>query len=441
MLSILSNFSSGKRVYMVGFREVLFKKNFFSLWSGQIISEFGDRLNQMALIALVYSKNPGSVMALAKILFFIVVPVFVVGPVAGVYVDRWNRKKVMIISDILRGVLVLTIPVFVFLEMMVPVYIMVFLIFSSTRFFLPSKLALIPSIVSKEKLMVANSLSNTTRMIATILGFALAGFIVKWIGYIWGFYLDGISYFISAVLVSLISIKKRREKGKIGEEIKVTGRIINKSIRRNLWKDIAEGFRHMVAQKKMKAVTGALFLLMGGAGSIFCIIIVFIQTSFGSVTEALGSFGVFLGVGLFLGTILYGKYGQKFQDLRSIFACFTVCGSIISIFAIYVANNPIFSIAGVLIMVLGMAAAPIFTCANTLIHLLIPDKARGRIFSSMEAVMHLAFLVCMGITAYLSLYLSNMVILFVSGIIFSCAGVMGQILFSRNKASEMEVGL
>ncbi|MFH1394659.1 MAG: MFS transporter, partial [Candidatus Omnitrophota bacterium] len=165
---------------MIHFRDVLFKKNFFSLWLGQIISEFGDRLNQMALIALVYSKSPGSVIALAKVLFFVVVPVFVIGPVAGVYVDRWDRKKVMIISDVLRGVLVLTIPVFVYFKLMIPVYIAVFFIFSATRFFLPSKMALIPAIVSKEKLLVANSLSNTTRMLATILGFAAAGFIVKW---------------------------------------------------------------------------------------------------------------------------------------------------------------------------------------------------------------------------------------------------------------------
>jgi len=145
---------------MIGFREVLFKKNFFSLWTGQIISEFGDRLNQMALIALVYSKSPNSVMALAKLLFFIIIPVFVIGPVAGVYVDRWDRKKVMIISDLLRGVLVLTVPVFVYFNLMAPVYFMVFIIFSASRFFIPSKMAFIPEIVSKEKLLVANSLSN-----------------------------------------------------------------------------------------------------------------------------------------------------------------------------------------------------------------------------------------------------------------------------------------
>ncbi len=415
---------------MVRFRDVLFRKNFFCLWSGQIISEFGDRLNQMALIALVYSKNPGSVMALANLLFFIVVPVFVIGPVAGVYVDRWDRKRVMIISDIIRGILILLVPVFIFIDTMSPIYVIVFLIFSATRFFLPSKLAFIPDIVSKDKLLVANSLSNTTRMIATILGFALAGFIVKWIGYMWGFYLDGISYFVSAALIAFIA--PREKLVNVREDIYLTRDLIEKSIRRNLWREIAEGFGHMVKKDKMRMVTGTFFLLMAGAGSIFCIIIVFIQQAFGSVTEDLGIFGVFLGLGLFLGTVLYGKYGQRFSKMKAINGGLALCGAGICAFAIYAGGeSPAIFTGGVLIMLVGMAAAPVLTCANTLIHLSVPDEVRGRIFSSMEAVVHLAFLIFMFLTAYLSKFLSNFIILLAGGIIFAFCGIAGQLLMRR----------
>ena len=418
---------------MIRFRDVLFRKNFFALWSGQIISEFGDRLNQMALISLVYSKSPGSVMALAKLLFFIVIPVFVIGPVAGVYVDRWDRKKVMVISDVLRGVLVLFVPIFVFLDLMVPVYILVFLIFSATRFFLPSKMALIPIIVSKEKLMIANSLSNTTRMIATILGFALAGFIIKWIGYMWGFYLDSLSYFVSAALISLITPKRKHKD--VREELRVTRQILEKAIRKNVWQEIVEGFGHIFKKDKMKVVTSTLFLLMAGAGSIFCVSIVFIQKSFGSVTEALGLFGVFLGGGLFLGTMLYGKLGQQTSRMRTIFASLTVCGLAICLFSIYSSKDAIFFIAGILLMLVGASAAPILTCTNTLIHILVPDEVRGRIFSSMEAVMHLAFLVFMFLTAILAKYFSNLTILLASGIVFAFVGLVGSVTTRRDKFS------
>jgi len=166
---------------MPKFQEVLQNRNFFLLWIGQIISEFGERITQMALIGFVYQKNPYSALALAKIIIFIIIPVFLVGPVAGVYVDRWNRRYTMIVSDLLRSFLVLLIPISIafFHKSILPVYILVFLVFSVTRFFLPSKMAIIPDLVDPEHLLMANSLISTTRMIATVVGLGLAGILVS----------------------------------------------------------------------------------------------------------------------------------------------------------------------------------------------------------------------------------------------------------------------
>jgi MFS transporter, DHA3 family, macrolide efflux protein len=410
---------------MVRFRDVLFKKNFFFLWSGQIISEFGDRLNQMALIALVYSKSPGSVMAMANLLFFIVIPVFLIGPVAGAYVDRWDRKKIMIISDSMRGLLVLVIPIFVVMDMMVPVYILVFLIFSGTRFFLPSKMALIPSIVPRENLLVANSLSNTTRMIAAMLGFAIAGFLVKWVGYMWGFYLNGISYFISAVLIAMITPKEGLKD--LREDLYITKEIIGGSIRRNIFREMVEGFAHVFSDERMRAVTVTLFLVMGGAGAVFCVMIVFVQESFGGVTEDLGLLGTFVGVGLFIGTILYGKLCQNFQKIRAMLTSFSLCGIFLSLFAFYAKTSGLVAAGALLLVLIGVSAAPIFTCANYLIHVSVPDNARGRIFSSMELVMHAAFLIFMFLSAALSKRVTAFSILFYSGVVFCFLGGIGQL--------------
>lgn len=382
----------------------------------------------MALISLVYSRYPGSAMALAKVLFFVIVPVFIIGPVAGAYVDRWDRKKVMIIADLLRGILVLTIPVFVHFDLMIPVYIAVFLIFSATRFFLPSKMAFIPAIVPKEKLMVANSLANTTRMLATVFGFAIAGFIVKWVGYMWGFYLDSLSYFASAALITIITPKKEIIQANVKEELQMTKELIEQSIRTNVWTEIVEGFGHIFKKDKMKVVTSSLFFIMAGAGSIFCIILVFIQETFNAGTEALGIFGSFLGVGLLTGTVLFGKYGQKFSKINTMFVSFALCGIAISVFAVYSNADPLFTVGAALIMLIGMAVAPILTCTNTLMHILVPDKVRGRIFSSMEVVMHLAFLIFMFLTAYLAKYFSGFSILLASGIFFASVGILGRIL-------------
>ena len=95
---------------MARFREVLKERNFFLLWLGQIISQFGDRLNQMVLIAIVYARTPGSPFELAKFFSFTIIPSFFVSPLAGAFIDRWDKKTTMIVCDVLRGLVVLAIP-------------------------------------------------------------------------------------------------------------------------------------------------------------------------------------------------------------------------------------------------------------------------------------------------------------------------------------------
>lgn len=387
----------------------------------------------MALIALVYSRRPGSVAAMSGLIFFIFIPVFVIGPVAGAYVDRWDRKRIMIVADIIRGFLVLAIPIFVMMDLMLPVYMLVFLVFSGTRFFLPSKMAIIPSIVTKEKLLVANSLSNTTRMIAAMLGFAIAGFLVKWVGYMWGFYINGVSYFISAGLIALIT--PREDLTDIRGDINMTKELIEHSIRRNIFKEVADGFRQMLRDDRMKFVTAVLFAAMAGAGAVFCVIIVFVQESFGSVTEDLGVMGIFIGAGLFLGTILYGRFCQRLHKTRTMLASFAMCGLFLSLFAFSSNVLGVFSVGALSLFLVGLAGAPILTCSNYLIHIAVPDESRGRIFSSMEIVTHAGFLVFMMLSAVLSGRVSNFSIIFYSGVSFAVLGLGGQLLVKKERAS------
>ncbi|MFA5088957.1 MAG: hypothetical protein WC552_08005, partial [Candidatus Omnitrophota bacterium] len=98
---------------MFKFLTHLENRNFLRLFLAQTISQFGDRIYQMALIGLIAERTSGSAVELAKLLSFTIIPVFIVGPIAGVYVDRWDRKKTLFVCDFLRGLLVLTIP-FVF---------------------------------------------------------------------------------------------------------------------------------------------------------------------------------------------------------------------------------------------------------------------------------------------------------------------------------------
>lgn len=387
------------------------------------MSGFGERLNQMALIALVYKRAPGSTFELAKLLFFVVIPVFVIGPIAGVYIDRWDRKRVLVISDILRGILVLLIPFFIlFFKSFIPVYISVFLIFSITRFFFISRMAIIPDIVPRDMLLVANTLSDTARMIVAFIGIGVAGLIIERVGAIKGFYINSLTYFISALFITNMVVKKIISQFKEGilkarEEIK---RVIRKSV----WHEIKEGIRFIVEHKEMKFVTADFFFLMAGTGAVSCVIIVFIQEAFGSVTKDLSILFMFLGLGALCGTVLYGRFGQRLRKEKVISICMLLSGLFVMLFAVIAKLTSCLWLSCAVIFISGVLMGPIVVSLNTMIHEVMPQATRGSIFSSLEAVINLGFLTFMLLAAFFAEYIEKVWILIFCGALLFLWGML-----------------
>ena len=416
---------------MTRFRDVLKDRNFFCLWLAQIISNFGDRLTQMALVALVYQRAPGNTIALAKLISFTVIPVFLIGPIAGAWVDRLNKRNVMIISDLLRGILILMIPFFIMSKQIIPIYLVIFLAFSLSRFFIPSKMAIIPDLVSKDKLLVANTLADTTHMVGNVLGLVVAGILVniKSIGAIGGFYIDSGTFFISAALITMMAQKEFVKH--VAEDIKVTREALESSIRKSIFEEVREGIRYLKQYNEMHFIVYTFFLLMAGLGAISCVVIVFIQESFCTATLDLGLIGLFLVGGLLLGALIYGKLGQRVEKKGAILASFITTGIAVILFAFFVRKYPNVLVSGLLSGLIGMAASPIMTSVNTLTHETMPEEARGRTFSSLEAVIHLAFLVFMFLAAYAAKYIDRFWILVAVGAIFSVCGLAGILVRSK----------
>lgn len=420
---------------MAKFRELLTNRNFFLLWLGQTISNFGDRLNQMALVALVYQNSPGSEMALAKLISFTIIPVFIIGPIAGVWVDRLNKKDVMIISDITRGVLVLSIPLFIVMKQILAVYLVIFILFSISRFFIPSKMAMIPEIVPKDKLLIANSLQDTTHIIGNVVGLVVAGVIVNIpaIGAMGGFYIDSLTFFVSASLIAMIV--NREFALRVKEDLLATRQAIEGSIRRSIFAELKEGLGFFREHRNMAFVLGVFFILMAGIGAVSCVIIVFIQEAFGTATRDLGFLGMFLVAGLFLGTVLFAKFGQKIDKRKAILASFIASGLFLALFAFFVKRYPSLPVAGIFSGLIGLAIGPVMMSANTLTHEMIPEDVRGRVFSSLEAVIHLAFLTFMFIAAFAAGIVGRFWVLVAVGILFSASGLAGFLLWRRPKTT------
>ena len=182
---------------------------FAAYWLAQTISLFGDRLHQVALAVLVFSVTD-SPLATGLVFLAATLPNIVLGPIAGTFVDRWEHKRVMISSDLIRAVLVIAIP-FAAAANIYLVYPLVFLVTSVSLFFRPAKVAFLPRIVKEDDVLAASSATWTADTLADIIGFPIAGLFIAFLGtqasqLALAFFADSATYVLSAILLATITV-------------------------------------------------------------------------------------------------------------------------------------------------------------------------------------------------------------------------------------------
>ena len=398
---------------------------FFRFWLAQLISQFGDRVHQMALVGLIAVRSPGSSSEVAKLLAFTIIPVFIIGPVAGVFVDRWDRRRTLFVCDFIRAVLVLVIGLYVMnFKSLIPLYGFVFLVFVFSRFYVPAKMSFIPEMVKEQDLHIANSLVTVTGMIALVLGALLGGLIVEYAGSRGGFLLDAATFLLSGLLV--YSISKKGPWHIDHQRIMSTGKEMI-SAQKNVWVEITEGITYIRSQKQLLFIFVMMSILFAAAGGIYVVIIVFIQSAFHSVTKDLGFLAVPLGAGLFCGSIAYGRWGAKASKWKTIFWSLILGGFFVAVFAAFVeGTHNRFTAAG-LSFVLGFVLGPVVIAANTVVHEVCTSNMSGKVFSALEFVMHLAFLLSMLGSSFLAEHIARVWILVSVGVIFLVVGIIGLI--------------
>ena len=180
--------------------------DFRRLWLGQIVSVVGDKIHTIAMAMMVYSIT-GSMLQMGVMLGVTLLPAALFGLPAGVYVDRWDRRRTMMIADIIRAAIVVSIP-FVVGYSIWWAYGLAFVASTVSLFFIPAKRSMIPDLVGTEQLMAANSLDNASEAIAEIVGLGLGAAMVATVGYSWAFTIDGITFLVSAASIAMISLRK-----------------------------------------------------------------------------------------------------------------------------------------------------------------------------------------------------------------------------------------
>src|SRR5512139_254191 len=168
--------------------EVFRNRNFAWMWTGQLVSTIGSALTSLAASIYVY-RVTGSAASVGLMLMATAAPSLVVGLIAGVFVDRFDRRRIMIAADLIRAVLVFSIPFLVPLDI-AWLYIIVTLSSAVGQFFDPAHESVLPEIASEEELAAANSMIAISSFGSTAIGFAASGLIASQFPIQWCFYLD-----------------------------------------------------------------------------------------------------------------------------------------------------------------------------------------------------------------------------------------------------------
>lgn len=371
-------------------------------------------------------------MQLAKTFAFTVVPAFFISPIAGVWVDRWNNKKTMITCDIIRGCLVLLFPFFIAANQLVPIYIIIFCIFGSACFFLPAKFAIVPDLVPKESLLLANSLSTISTVIGGIAGLTLGGIVLELIDVKNTIYLNSLIYFTSAAGLSLITYRSKKE---IHGGFDVISKKIRDALKTSFIFELKEGIRYLFIGKTVRFVIYVLFFLMSIVGAMYVVSVVFIQETMGTMTKDIGLFGLFLCIGLLIGAYIYGKKGQGVSKSKAIYVSLLMIGLFVGIFSAGLKMTGSFLLGAGAMFMLGMASSPILISSSTIVHESADGNMRGRIFSSLGIVMNLGLLIFMFIASRFAEIIGKLSILLICAAVFMIFGLLGLVLERVKKAA------
>ncbi len=360
----------------------------------------------MALIGLYLKQTAGislshSVPVMRNLFFFSTLPILLFSPLAGVYVDRWSRKKTLIAADLLRAGLILLIPLLAgYTDGMWSIYGVIFLVFSVTCFFSPAKSAIIPNLVKKRELLAANSLSNITRLIAMIGGVTAGGIIVAWTGTKMSFYLDSLSFLLSGLAILAIRIKEDLppEESKVG-----IGRVA---------KELVAGLNFIRKKKRVKFVATSLFILMGASGIGYLLVTVFVTKALNLGTIGLSVLATFLGIGMLAGSLIYGHFGEQIEREKVIVGGILVCG----VCAVLLGGSKSLFLLSLGVGIIGFIASPIMIAAYTLTQELTPDRIRGRVFSALEVIINSSFLFFIWVAGVLGAWLPIQSIFYLTGV-------------------------
>ncbi|MEZ4646473.1 MAG: MFS transporter [Chloroflexota bacterium] len=411
-------------------RDLLRIREFRWLWLGQIVSNFGDAVTHLTLVLFINRVTEGSTTAIAYLLIALALPRATIGLVAGVFADRWNRKRTMIVSDLLRGVLILA---FIFLSVnntqLWLLYMIAFIHSAIGAFFLPARSALIPNLVPKEGLLAANSLSQMSMVFLQVLGTAAAGFIVGVLDTFWpAFVIDAVTFFVSALFVAQVQVATQRKETRETAVFTLI-QAVNSELR--------EGMRIMLHNRVLLGTLVAIGVTMFGLGAVNVLLPPLLindlhvsETWFGAVEFAQT-----------LAMIISGSFvailAARFKPTSLISGNLLILGVMVCILSLITTVWHVLPI----LFVIGLVVTPLNAAVATIVQTAVSDDVRGRISAALGAIVQAAMLISMFATGAVAAAIGVRNVFIVSGIIVVTAGIIAGWIFRSQHSPQLEIEL
>ncbi len=332
------------------------------LWSGELVSTIGSALNSLAAGILVY-RLTSSALSVGLMLVATALPSVFVGLIAGVFVDRIDRKKILIASDLLRAMLVATIPFLVHYNI-AWLYIIVLLCSAIGQFYEPAHGSLLPDVATEKELAAANSLMAISGFGSTAVGFAAAGFIASAASIDWAFYIDAMTFLFSAGCILLIRITPLAAQGRTNISAVVS--------------NLKTGLRSLFSNSILRSlffISIPVFLSFGLWNSLLLpfAIRALNATSFQySLQEAVTS------IGFVIASLLLARYADRLREGQWMVISFVGMGVVGVLYAIS-ATVPV---AILLVTLSGFLNAPSSIARRLVIQRNTMREMRGRVMSA-----------------------------------------------------------
>ena len=367
------------------FRTLLRDPAFSRLYRAILVSSLGDWIGFVAVVALVTRIGGGSAgFAVSGVMLARLLPSILFGPFAGVLVDRFDRKRLMVIADVSRGIGYATLPLFPRLPW---IYTMSFLIECMSLLWTPARDAIIPNLVPRRQLSNANTIALATGYGTLPLGgiaytaiTALAVSIGGSIAYVEqnpesiALWLDGLTFFFSAWMISGLALRRTTRPAKQGK-LKAT----------EAFSDLKEGVAFLKDHAFARAMTIGIVLAFTGAGAVISVGPIFASAGLDGGPTAWGFLVTALGVGMALGMVLVAQV-TKVIDKDTLFPLAILGGGAA---LVVLAAMPSIVLAALATVAMGAAAGATWVTGYTLLHENVTDELRGRVFGTLTVLARL----------------------------------------------------